>query len=246
MWVEPYNPLYVWGSCFHQIRTPLIQGGVSVQQGLSAAFESAAHDWHRSAADKRYSLCGRPMNELCFLSNLTSSEWASWVQAIGSIIAIIAAAWIAVHQAKLQHKSALELHRTARRTARAEVAGTLSALAENSAKAMAHVGGQLRDREAVHQAAEGLIRCDIGEVRCLDSYLGAIPLHELPDSLVTLTMVLGSTVRQFREKIEMALRLHRQMDAAMFEDFFRTLTQMNESVRAICKDISEKVQAHGK
>jgi ADP-ribose pyrophosphatase YjhB (NUDIX family) len=33
-----------------------IRGGASVQQGLSAAFEFAAHHWHRGAADKRYSL----------------------------------------------------------------------------------------------------------------------------------------------------------------------------------------------
>lgn len=186
------------------------------------------------------------MNDLCFLSNLTSSEWASWVQAVGSVLAIIAAAWIARYQTRLQRESALELHRTERQTARAEAAETLLVLAENSAKAMAHVSGQLQDREAVHQAAEGLILCDIGEVRRLDGYLGAIPLHELPASLVTLTMILGSTVRQFKEKTEMALRLHKQMDATMFEDFFRTLARMNESVKATSKDISEKVQAHGR
>ena len=56
MWAEPYNPLYVWGSWFHQIRTPLIQGGASVQQGLSAAFGFVALGWHRCAADKRYLL----------------------------------------------------------------------------------------------------------------------------------------------------------------------------------------------
>ena len=32
-----------------------VRGGGSVQHGLSAAFEVAAHDWHRGAADKRYS-----------------------------------------------------------------------------------------------------------------------------------------------------------------------------------------------
>jgi hypothetical protein len=184
------------------------------------------------------------MNELCFLFNLTSSEWASWVQAVGSILAIIAAAWIARYQAQLQSSAALELHRTERLTAQAEASETLSVLAGNSAKAMAHISGQLCDREAVHKAAEGLILCDLGEVQRLDGYLAAIPLHELPGPLVTLTMVLGSTVRQFKEKIEMALRLHRQMDAAMFEDFFRTMAQMNESVRATHKDISEKVGAH--
>lgn len=186
------------------------------------------------------------MNQLCFLSGLTSSEWASWVQAVGSILAIVGAAWIARYQAKLQRDSALELHRTERLTARREVAETLSVLAQNSATAMAHVSGQLRDREAVHQVAEGFIHCDIGEVQRLDGYLAAIPLHELPSSLVTLTMILCSAVRQFREKTEMALRLHRQMDANMFEEFFRTLAQMNESVKATCKDISEKVHAHGK
>ena len=62
MWAEPYNPLYVWGSCFHQIRTPFIQGGASVQQGLSAAFGFVAHDWHRGAADKRYSLAAPMAN----------------------------------------------------------------------------------------------------------------------------------------------------------------------------------------
>lgn len=37
------------------------------------------------------------MNELCFMSNLTSSEWASWVQAVASVSAIAAGAlgiWI--------------------------------------------------------------------------------------------------------------------------------------------------------
>ena len=56
MWTEPYNPLYVWGSCFHQLRTLFIPGGASVQQGLSAAFEAVRLGWHRGAADKRYSL----------------------------------------------------------------------------------------------------------------------------------------------------------------------------------------------
>ena len=45
---------------FHQIRTPFIQGDASVQQGLSAAFGFVAHDWHRGAADKRYSLAIQP------------------------------------------------------------------------------------------------------------------------------------------------------------------------------------------
>lgn len=186
------------------------------------------------------------MDQLCFPASLNSSELASWVQAIGSICAIVAAALIARHQARLQHKSALDLLRVQRDTARAEAAETLAVVAKNTAKAMTHVSGQLPDRTAVYSAAEGTIRCDIGEVQRLDGYLSAIPLHELPGSLITLTLVLGSTVRQFREKTEMALRLHRQMDAAMFEDFFGTLKQMNDSVQATSKDISDEVQVYAK
>ena len=51
------------GSRFQQIRTPFLQGGGSVQQGLSAEFESAAIGGHGGAADKRYSL------------NITSTEY---------------------------------------------------------------------------------------------------------------------------------------------------------------------------
>jgi len=184
---------------------------------------------------------GGVMNTLCFLSNLTSAEWAAWVQALGSTIAIGAAAWIAVHQAKLQHRNALNLHIIEQRTARVDIAKTLSVLAKNSAKAMRHIGGQLNDRDSVHKIAEGLIHCDISELRRIDKYLSEIPLHSVPYSLVTPTMVLGSTVRQFIEKVEMTLRLHRQMDASMFEDFFLTIGAMNSSIDATCRNVDIEV-----
>ena len=46
---------------------------------------------------------GERMNTLCFASNLTSTEWAAWLQAIGSILAILGATGIAVWQARKQH-----------------------------------------------------------------------------------------------------------------------------------------------
>ena len=74
-----------------------------------------------------------------------------------------------------------------------------------------------------------------------DVSIGGIPLYNLPDSLVTPTMLLSATVRQFREKVEMAIRAHRKMDAAAFEDFFRVLREMNESVEQTCGDIATEV-----
>jgi len=103
---------------------------------------------------------------------------------------------------------------------------------------MKFITAQLHDRESVHLAAEGLKPCDIGEIERLDGYLNTIPLHSLPYSLVTHTMVLGATVRQFKEKVSMALRLHRQMNAEMFEDFFRTTTELTASIDATCDEIA--------
>lgn len=182
------------------------------------------------------------MQTLCFFTNLTSAEWAAWVQAIGSILAIIAAAWIAIHQAKLQHQNALQLHITEQQSAKLDIANTLFVLATNSSIAMKHISGQLKDRESIYQVAEGLIHCDIGELQRIDAHLNAIPLHSIPSPLVTPTMVLGATLRQFKDKAEMALRAHRQMDAAMFEDFFRTIEEMNTSATATSQDIQTEIK----
>ncbi len=182
------------------------------------------------------------MNELCFLSNLTSAEWAAWVQAIGSIIAIFAAAGIAIYVAKLQHENGLKLHETEKRTEKIEIAKTLFVLATNSSKAIKHIAILLNDRSAVHNAAEGLQPCDVGELQRINKYLNAIPLHTVPHSMVTHTMILGSTVRQFKEKVEMALNLHREMDADMFDDFFQTIGEMNTSIEVTCKDIDAEVK----
>ena len=181
------------------------------------------------------------MNELCIFSNLTSAEWAAWVQAIGSVVAIGAAAWIAIYQAKLQHDNALELHKTEKRTKQLDITKTIHVLAINSSKAMKNIAAKLNDRESIYKAAEGLEPCDIGEVERINTYLGDIPLHEVPHSMVAHTMILGSSVRQFMEKVEMALELHRKMDASMFEDFFRTLDEMNTSMEATCNDINAEI-----
>ena len=182
------------------------------------------------------------MSELCFLSNLSSTEWASWVQAVGSVAAIIAAAGIAKHQANLQHKNALKLHKTEKRIEQTDITKTLSVLAKYSSKAMKHITHQLNERESIHKAAEGLIPCDIGELVRINTYMNDIPLHTVPHSMVTLTMILGSTVRQFKEKVEMALKFHRKMDAEMFEDLFRTFNEMNASIEATCKDINAEIK----
>ena len=181
------------------------------------------------------------MNQLCILSNLTSSEWASWVQAVGSIVAILGAASIAVWQSKKQHENSLKILREEKRLARSELAKTLLSLSnaaldllENSAKAFP-------DRDSVYDTAVGRRFFDFGELRVVEGAIQAISLHTLPHELVRLTMIVSSTVRQFRGNIESALKTHRQMSADDFAMFFDALSDLPKSLKLTCLDISKEV-----
>jgi len=174
-------------------------------------------------------------------TNLSNTELAAWIQAVGSILAIIAAFLIAFLQSRAQYKNSLALRREEQQSARVSIAKTLSVLAKNSAKAVAHSTSKLQDREAVHNIADGIVYFDLGELRRIDAALSSIPLHSLPDTLISPTMNISATVRQFVAKVEMALRFHSQMDGAAFNDLFRVFGEMNESLGATCNDIEAEV-----
>ncbi len=177
------------------------------------------------------------MNMLCLTTNLTSSEMAAWVQAVGSIIAILAAGGFTVLGAWLDRRNA----RHDRRQQRYEIGRTLSVLSQNLSKAMTYIEGQLESRTAVYEFAEGHRHFDFAEMERLDFAISAIPLHELPSPLVTPAMLLGATFRQFKEKIELAMRVHKTMDAVAFDDFFRSLAELNQSMRLTCGDVGKAV-----
>lgn len=181
------------------------------------------------------------MHELCFLTGLSSSDWAAWVQAVGSIAAIFGAAGIAIWQAGKQHKTSLAAVHAQHRLARVATARALHSLSTNCQRAMAHAARQLPSREAVYNIAEGHAHFDLEELKVIEGAVRSIPLHTLPHQLVHLTMIVSSTVRQFRENVEVALQSHRSMDAAAFEKFFGVLGEMQRSLDLTCADIQAEV-----
>ena len=181
------------------------------------------------------------MSEPVAISVLTSSEWAAWVQAIGSILAIIGATGIAIWQSSKQHKNSLELLSTEHRLARLEVAQALLSLSTSSLRLLNNYSKQLPDREAVHNIGRGITHLDMNELKVVEGAVQAIPLHSLPHQLVSLTMMVGSTIRQFREHVELVLEVHRKMDAEQFSDFFNNITKMQTSMKATCEDIQIEV-----
>ena len=55
-------------------------------------------------------------------------------------------------------------------------------------------------------------------------------------------MVLGSIIRQSKQKVEMAIKYHQEMDANQFKEFFNTLTEMKESLERTCCDVEAEVE----
>lgn len=135
------------------------------------------------------------MNSLCLSIDLTSAEWAAWVQAIGTIIAVAATASIAVWQSRRQHQSALALHKEEQRHARLEQAKTLLTLCQNCTKAAKHFATQMHDRESVYLIAIKETYFDFGELQALQNATTNIPLYSLPSTLLTNAMILGATFR---------------------------------------------------
>lgn len=182
------------------------------------------------------------MNTLCISTSLTSTELAAWVQAIGTILAVLAAAGIAVYQSKKQHQSSLATLKEERRHARLEQAETLLELCRNCTKAANYFTEQMNDRESVYKIAKKETYFDFGELNTLVNATTNIPLYSLPSILLTHAMVLGATVRQVKQIVDMAIELHRKLDSAQFEKIFRTLGEMAKSLELTCGDIEEAVE----
>lgn len=181
------------------------------------------------------------MNTLCITTELSSTELASWVQAIGSIVAIIAAAGIAIWQSRQQHKIALAVHREESRHARREAAKSLLVLCRNCARASAHFAAELSSRDAIYAVASSEKHFDFEELTALRDAAASVQLHQLPDVLIGPAMALAATVRQLRQTIEIAIRDHHKIDAAGFEALFRVLSEMTASLNATTQDVQNEV-----
>lgn len=182
------------------------------------------------------------MDALCFATNLTSEEWAAWTQAVGTIVAVLAAAGIAIWQSRQQSMLAQNTLKDEMRHERAEQAKSLLALCRCCRHALSVMRNELKDRDTVHRIAEKDLYFDFGDLQVLVTAVNSIPLHALPDSLVHHALILGSAVRQFQHNVTEAIRLHRSIDAKGFDDFFAALDKMTLSLSSSCDEIAKEVE----
>jgi hypothetical protein len=182
------------------------------------------------------------MNKLCFLSDMTSAEWASWMQALFAGVAIIAAAIISSRQSKAQYEGARKLQLDDNLRTQLRITAAIGMLARNSSRAVQSVATSLGTIDQLHAVGEGKTHLDLGEIRSLAGAISAISLHDLPSAeLVRLTMILNSTIRQFEEIVRAAIRQYREMDSGgQFTDFFNTVQQMILSLNTTITDFEEE------
>lgn len=166
--------------------------------------------------------------------DLNRSECAAWVQAYGSIAAIVAAICIGYRQIKAVLQQTKDANFAA-----AEALCELSKAAFNLQK---HFEKNLSSRDAVHEAGDTGLVFDMAMLEGLEKSLSAIQFHQLPASLVRLALILSSSITQLRMKVQVAIKVHKEMDAAAFDDFFKTLKQMTDSLDLTIADIEAQVQ----
>jgi hypothetical protein len=183
---------------------------------------------------------------LCFSTDLTSSEAAAWVQAIGSILAIVGAVGVAVWQLHKQRRDALALEEKRHHDNELNAVKSMAELAVLSHKVAKHMLERLSGRAAVHNVAQGREHLEIDGLRYFESATASILLHTLPHHVVRFPYLLSSCLRQIRQKIEQAIRLHEQMDAAEFTDLFNSLHGLTESLEATSRELAQAVQASAK
>ena len=177
---------------------------------------------------------------------MTSSDLASWVQAFGSILAIGGSVGVAIWQSNRQHRNSLKRMNAEKKLARIESAKAILELSTNALHVLKHSERAFSNRETFHEIAAGNKYFDKGELRVIDGAIRAIPLYSLPHELVRLTMIVSSTVRQFKENFEYSINNYRKIDASEFELLRNTLTDMTGSLELTCADIQSEVSREEK
>jgi hypothetical protein len=150
---------------------------------------------------------------------------SGWVQGVGSILAILAAGYIATSQAKRQFEDARRLQQMDRAHQAYRVAKATAVIASRISDSLMHLIREIGwDRTKFHELSRKRTPIDRIHLAELSADLDAIPLHEVHSArLVEELLFMRTAVRQTGEKIDLALQEHERMDAWQFLRFFDML-----------------------
>ncbi|MEB5483940.1 hypothetical protein QMA69_05375 [Burkholderia pseudomallei] len=168
---------------------------------------------------------------LAFLYQISreSDGGAAWVQAVASVAAI----W-------WSGKSARDLQQTNSRQQRITRTRAVLRISEALSSTVQVATNLLIDQETLKRVYRAEIEFDQSALADFERAVQRIPLHDLETpELVTLVLMLRSTIRQFRENTEQALKDVFSMDPDSLDLYFRSNRQMS----ACCDDITSKIRS---
>jgi hypothetical protein len=179
---------------------------------------------------------------LCMSTELSSTDMAAWVQAIGSILAIAGAVGTAIWQMTRSQANAMKLERIRQHNSEIDLAKTIRELCKRSTALVTYTIGAIGDRQEVHELATGQKNYYDGDLEYLKTALASMPLHMLPSRFVKFPMFVRSQLGQMQLNIEAVLKNRDTLDAADLDAFGKSLNVTLRNLEAAYGEIDLEIQ----
>lgn len=166
------------------------------------------------------------------ITPLWGESGAAWVQAAGAIAAIYFAGRHSIKQAERQHADAMRLQEN---QARLQLLAATEAIAEVSEVALRRLYSIIKKmtitREQFHDYADGSRRLELKMYAAITKDISEIALHELPSRfLVHKVSAIKTLTLLTSERVQDALKFHRELDAVKIRKFFNMLADTHQQL----------------
>lgn len=182
------------------------------------------------------------MNTLCFMSDMTSAEWAAWVQAGATFVAIVGSAAVAIWQLRTQRENSMKLQKAEQRSIQIERGTAILTQATNCKMLVINTAGQFRLLLGDPAIQDESLEIHFSMIKALGRSLAAISLHDLPVGFITPVMLFNIYVSQFIDSVQFVLdRRARMGDRTLLksEEFSKVLDQSFGNVAAQLEQLSQ-------
>ncbi|WP_250439879.1 hypothetical protein [Caballeronia sp. AZ1_KS37] len=162
----------------------------------------------------------------------SSGEWAAWVQAVGSIVAIVAAAWIAIWQSQKTVQHATELKASEEREKinafQQIVRAAWSVQARHRGPLLCCRNKVVGDRRVVAYRAEA---------QCVEKALSSVDIHVLPAEVIGYTISIIAGFARFRVLMEKGLETANEMSHDEFHALTEEIIALNAETGEMYREI---------
>ncbi|MET3371377.1 hypothetical protein ABIC89_000410 [Variovorax boronicumulans] len=165
------------------------------------------------------------------------SDWAAWVQAVGSVVAIVATGRFV----RWQHELESERQEREHRRASLQKLRVIKELVYANSLFVRFVALQFANRQASFDAIEGRTGFDPVEIDRVGSHTSGIPLHDLEDSEVVRCVLISTQyAMQVKDLARRAVQDYRSLNAKSFENIALRMEEAASQCELLHKTLEER------